>query len=245
MNLAYLQPAPPLQCFHAKLANYGRLNPADLEALPCDPIDGKVHAVKSELFATGADAPRLVTSGWVGLTRNLADGRRQVVYVAIAGDIVTHPPLIDGGVAALTTAKSVDASLLLRKLQAEREQHPQLWRSWSHVQADTLRNIFDQVVRLGSLTAYERIANLIVELLQRHQQVGLSDGRIVPWPISQEIMAEVVGLSAVHVNRVLQQMRRDRLIDLRSGTLVVYDADQLASIGLVSNFNPGPRAPAA
>jgi CRP-like cAMP-binding protein len=99
-----------------------------------------------------------------------------------------------------------------------------------------LRNIFDHVVRLGALTAYERIANLIVELLQRHEQVGLSDGRAAPWPISQEIMAEVVGLSAVHVNRILQQMRRDRLIELRAGTMLVLDAERLAGVGFVSNL---------
>jgi CRP-like cAMP-binding protein len=192
---------------------------------------------KSELFARGADAPRLVTGGWVGVTRDLEDGRRQVVHVAIAGDVVAPPPFADGGVSALTAARSADATPLLKLLAAERERHPRLWRSWMQVQDDARRNIFDQVVRLGALTAYERIANLIVELLQRHEQVGLSDGRVVPWPISQETMSEVVGLSAVHVNRILQQLRRERLIELRSGTLLVNDPEQLASIGLVSSLH--------
>jgi CRP-like cAMP-binding protein len=225
-----------MDCFHAKLENYGRLTPAELEALHCEPSDSRLHVVRSELCADDADGPRLVTSGWVGLTRNLEDGRRQVIHVAIAGDIVTSPPVSDGGVAALTTAGSVDAAPLLQRLAAARERHPGLWLAWSRLQRDALRNVFDHVVRLGALTAYERIANLIVELLQRHEQVGLSDGRAVPWPISQEIMAEVVGLSAVHVNRILQQMRRDRLIELRAGTLLVLDPERLAGVGFVSNL---------
>lgn len=235
-DLAAPQARSALDCFHAKLANYGRLTPTELEALRCEPSDSRLHVVGSELCADDADGPRLVTSGWVGLMRNLEDGRRQVMHVAIAGDIVTSPPVSDGGVTALTTAGSVDAGPLLRRLSAARERHPGLWRAWSRLQRDALRNIFDHVVRLGALTAYERIANLIVELLQRHEQVGLSDGRAAPWPISQEIMAEVVGLSAVHVNRILQQMRRDRLIELRAGTMLVLDAERLAGVGFVSNL---------
>jgi CRP-like cAMP-binding protein len=176
---------------------------------------------------------RLVTSGWVGLVRLLFDGRRQVLQLALAGDLI-HAPVSRGDhVMALTSARSVDASGVRRA--AEKEQGSALQRAWRLAEHDAHCELLAQIARLGAMSAHERTANWIAELMRRHARAGLGDGRWMPWPVTQEIVADVLGLSIVHVNRVLQQLRRDGLIQLRAGMLHVPEPELLAGAGLVES----------
>jgi hypothetical protein len=90
---------------------------------------------------------------------------------------------------------------------------------------------------LGRQTAYERVAHFLLEVQRRLEIAGLGDGQRFPLPLTQEIMGDALGLSIVHVNRTLQQLRRERLIELRSGVTILLQRDLLASI---ANFQPAP-----
>ena len=73
--------------------------------------------------------------------------------------------------------------------------------------------------------------NLLVELYHRLHTVGLaSDGQFA-LPLTQEVLADALGLSVVHVNRTVQQMRRDRLVELRGGIVMMPQLEALQSIG--------------
>ena len=84
--------------------------------------------------------------------------------------------------------------------------------------------------RLGRQTGYERTAHLLLELGDRLAAAGLGDGRRFPMPLTQESLADALGLSVVHVNRILQQLRRERLIELRSGEAVLIERDLLVGV---------------
>ena len=71
---------------------------------------------------------------------------------------------------------------------------------------------------------------MLLELGQRAAAVGLADGDESPLPLTQEILADALGLSVVHVNRTLQQLRRDGLLDIRGSSLRLLDPDRLAVI---------------
>lgn len=86
------------------------------------------------------------------------------------------------------------------------------------------------VVRLGRQTAYERTAHLLLELHDRTTTAGLEQNGRFPMPLTQEALADALGLSIVHVNRTLQQLRRDRLIEVRSGEARLLDRDALIEI---------------
>jgi CRP-like cAMP-binding protein len=90
--------------------------------------------------------------------------------------------------------------------------------------------LLDHMVRLGRQTAYERVAHFLLELQQRMEIAGFGDAQRFPLPLTQEILADVLGLSIVHVNRTLQQLRREKLIELRSGVAILLQPDILASI---------------
>jgi CRP-like cAMP-binding protein len=223
----------PLASFEpiaTKLSAFGALRNADVDVLGRGLTDLRAHAARDPVLLDGPGAVRVVSSGWVGMARILSDGRRQILQIAIAGDLVRMPPFSDGHAVALTTARTVDGHAVLQSVR--RGETAALQRAWRLAEQEAERDLLSQITRLGAMTAYERTANLIVELLRRHVRAGLSDGRRMPWPVTQEVVSDILGLSIVHVNRVLQQLRRAGLIELRASALFVRDGARLAAAGL-------------
>jgi CRP-like cAMP-binding protein len=91
-------------------------------------------------------------------------------------------------------------------------------------------NMRDQVVRLGRQTAYERLVHLVLEFYGRLQAIGMVDGDSFALPLTQDILADALGLSVVHINRTLQQVRRDRLLDMRGGQVTLRQLDLMRAM---------------
>jgi DNA-binding transcriptional regulator LsrR (DeoR family) len=79
----------------------------------------------------------------------------------------------------------------------------------------------------------ERMAHLLLELYSRLSRVGLTTGRRFSVPITQEVFADALGLSVVHINRTLQQLRRERLIEMRAGYV---DLLEIETLKLISSY---------
>lgn len=93
------------------------------------------------------------------------------------------------------------------------------------------------LVNLGQRSGDERVAHVLCELMVRMRVVGLSDGASYKLPITQTELADTMGLSPVHVNRVLQQLRRDDLITWTGEELVIKDPERLMKFsGFVPNY---------
>lgn len=191
--------------------------------------------VGAELLSEGVAvrAPRLIVSGWAVRQRLLPDGRRQIFSFLIPGDgigLCLRPhPLAMASTVALTRIETVDATAV-RTAAADSATYPglaQVIEAGSHL--DEAR-LLDNVVRLGRQTAYERVAHLLLELRERLTVAGLADDHRFPLPATQEVLADALGLSVVHINRILQQLRREKLIELNSGRVVLLNSDLLASI---------------
>jgi len=88
----------------------------------------------------------------------------------------------------------------------------------------------DQIVRLGRQTAYERMAHFMLELHARLQVAGIASSHTFALPVSQEVLADVLGLSVVHTNRVMQQVRHDGLLETRSGQVKILDLDAMRAV---------------
>ena len=182
--------------------------------------------------------PTAILSGWACRQRLLPDGRRQIVSFLLPGDVVgTLAPCLPAPCAAvaLTRVRTVDATPLYRSAAASSAAQPglaQALRVSSLLDEALLR---DQITRLGRQTAYERFGNLILELYHRLLTVGLARDGQFAFPLTQEMLADALGLSVVHVNRTVQQMRRDGLLELRSGTMLI---PQLAALRAVSDWEP-------
>ncbi len=97
-----------------------------------------------------------------------------------------------------------------------------------------------QITRLGRLSAAERIADWLLETQERLLLAGLAVGDELPFPLTQEFLADTLGLTSVHVNRTLQAMRHNGLLASRSGTMTLIDPQRLREmVGYRAPHLPG------
>ena len=186
------------------------------------------------------DKPRAVNvmlDGWACRYKQLPDGRRQVVSFFIPGDLCDANVFIlkemDHSIGAVTRVRY--AEILPDDFEALMNESPRITQAlWWHelVSAAVSR---EWTTNVGQRTAYERIAHLFCELFVKLRQVRLTEGTSCEFPLTQMDIADATGLTSVHVNRTLQELRRDGLIELSGKRLTIPDLDALMQ---VSMFNP-------
>ena len=186
------------------------------------------------------DRPRdvnLFLTGWACRYKQLEDGRRQIVAFFLPGDLCDHNVFIlremDHHIAALTPVTV--AELSQESFERITLGHPRILQAlwW-----ETLVNASVQrewTVNLGQRDAAERMAHLFCELFVRLRGVGLTEGDGCEFPLTQADLAEATGMSTVHVNRTLQELRGRGLLILKGRRLTIPDLDGLMAAGL---FNP-------
>ncbi len=93
------------------------------------------------------------------------------------------------------------------------------------------------IVGMGRRNSTARVAHLMCELYIRMRNIGLATDDQCEMPLTQIVLADAVGMTPVHINRVLQTLRRGKVMDLRSGSLTILDPVKLARIaGFDDNY---------
>lgn len=175
----------------------------------------------------GAAAPQFLVSGWACHYSSLADGRRQILNFLLPGDAIglsRDACLGARRVRALTVAQAADAKPVLEL------RHDGIAAALAAAECDVQARLVAHIVRLGRQTAYERTAHLLLELYYRLAAVDLASFGSMPMPLTQEVFADALGLSTVHVNRTLQQLRRDRLLEMQHGRATLHDLPRLHAL---------------
>jgi CRP-like cAMP-binding protein len=233
--------APPSDILLRRLSHYAELSPAEIGLLEAMPLASQDVGVGTELIVEGRllDTPRLLVSGWACRFRMLPDGRRQIFDFILPGDmygLCLRPQAIALTTAiTLTQAQIADASALWVAIKDRANEFPGLSDACHSTASLEEAYLLNQLVRVGRQTAYERTAHLILEIHDRLSAVGLADGATIPMPLTQETIADALGLSVVHLNRTLQLLRRDHLIESRPGFVKLLQPEQLAD---VADFHP-------
>lgn len=233
-----------------KLEGFTALSEAEqgvLEQLSADP---RRFMPGADLIREG-DKPRgvfLILSGIACRYKARANGARQVVAYMVPGDTGDlDAALLNEMDHTITTFSACEVVHIKPETITELMQHhPRIARALrmsTLVDAGTLR---EWLVNIGCRSASERLAHLFCELLVRFQAVGQAHGNSYALPITQNDLAATTGLSNVHVNRTLQELRRQALIELKQGRLTILDLPQLQSLaGFRSNYlHIGDRAAA-
>jgi CRP-like cAMP-binding protein len=223
-----------------KLETLAALSDEEKEALGSLPMSVKVFGADQDIVREG-DCPVeccLVLEGMVFRYLMLDDGRRQIMGFYIPGDIPDlqslHIKIMDHSVGTLVpTIVGLIPHQSLNNLNAR---YPRianaLWRD-TIVDAAMFRL---WMVGLGRKSAHERIAHLFCELLMRFKAVGIAkDALTCEFPMTQTELGDALGLSTVHVNRVVQDLRADGLIILRGSSLHINDWERLQQR---AKFNP-------
>lgn len=171
----------------------------------------------------------LVLSGISCRTRTLRNGERQIVAVHLPGDFVDlHGFLLktmDHDVEAMTPC--VVSRLPHPQLERITERLPHLTRClWLLTLIDGAI-IREWAVGLGVRTARERMAHLFCELNTRMKAIGLSVDNSFSFPVAQATLKDILGLSAVHTNRTLMDLRQRNLLSWERGIVKILDPERL------------------
>lgn len=179
---------------------------------------------------------RLVVKGWIARGAMLTDGRRQIVGLSLPGDVIVASGSVDADlqVWALTEIVTIDATAFWIALSEPGPTASTLREAWRRFRTAERLRMARQVIRLGRLNAYERTAHLLLEIYERQVRLGTAGGGVLHLPLTQDVLADILGLSAVHMNRTLQQLRRDVLVDYRAGRTVLQDLNGLTQAASLS-----------
>lgn len=219
------------------LSAFVKLSDADrdlLEAMLSKRV--RVLPARHDIIREG-DKPNFVNvvlEGWAQRYKQLADGRRQILSFFVAGDLCDANVFIlkamDHSLSTITPVRVAEISKQdFRELvEASPRIGEALW--WTELVAIAIQR--EWTTSIGQRTAYERIAHLFCEMFVRLRTVKLTQGDTCEFPLTQSDIADATGLTQVHVNRTIQEMRRDGLIDLRTRQLTVHDLDRLMTVAL-------------
>ena len=184
---------------------------------------------------------QVICDGWAMRYNVLRDGRRQIANLLVPGDFAcAHAMLFetaDDNVATLTTASiaRVERDAALALVAA----HPRLGLAIARLCALEETMLRERLVSIGSRSLRERAAHFLLELSSRLELVGLAEDGSFEMPVSQAIVADCLGVSAVHVSKTLTALRAEGLIEVSRCQPRTVRIRNRARLAEVAGFRPG------
>jgi CRP-like cAMP-binding protein len=223
---------------NTRLWNSGLLSPEELHALEDAVSFERVYRSGSILIREGeqADTVSILLDGWACRFETTRGGGRQLPALLVPGDIVNLDALmfdrLDYGVQTLTQATTI--ALPRARAQALFAEHPGIARTFTWLAIVENSILSRWALCLARRVAIERLAHLLCELSVR---LGGKDEQVssFAFPLTQEQVADALGLTAVHVNRMLQALRNDGLIQTCNRHVTIPDGAKLRRF---SGFDP-------
>ncbi|MGP9768105.1 Crp/Fnr family transcriptional regulator [Halomonas sp. AOP13-D3-9] len=179
----------------------------------------------------------ILAAGWVCSYKILPDGSRQIVDFQIPGDFLGLRSALlhtsDHGIESVTDIEV--SEVLVKDLLDVFAQNLRLATAilWAASRDEAM--VVEHLVNIGRRSAVDRMAHFLLELGSRLTLVGMGDKRGYTCPLTQYHLADALGLTAVHVNRVLRQLREKGLLTFRNGVVTFDNYQELATL---VNFDP-------
>lgn len=230
----------PLEPFLDKLTSRSHLGPEERQAildLPAQPVQIQTNRDFVRL-GERVNHASFVVAGLVGRFGQNRDGSRQITAVHIPGDMVDlHSVALPEACSAL---QALSVATVLRvphdALRAAARRYPALAEAfWRECVVDAAV-LAEWVVNVGRRDAKSRLAHLLCEIACRTKGLTVKDDSRIPFPATQNHIADMTGLTAVHVNRSLQSLKRDGLVDVHDRMIHILDWRGLSRLG---DFDPG------
>lgn len=230
---------PPQALMIRKLESIFPLFAEERQALQGLPVQVMVLKPDQDIVRVG-DRPSqccLLLEGFTCIYKLTAEGKRQIMAVHVPGDIPDlqslHLKIMDNSVATMSpcTVGFIQHHDLHRLCERYPRITAALWRE-TLVDASIFR---EWLLNIGRREAYVRMAHLLCEFLTRLKAVGLAQDDTFDLPLTQAELADCTGTSTVHVNRVLQALRANGLIETRGTQITIPDRERLEETG---EFDP-------
>jgi CRP-like cAMP-binding protein len=222
-----------------KLEQFAKLSDEDRQVLEHAARDVKVIGPRQDIITEGdqPDDIHLILDGWAARYKVIPNGDRAIMAYLIPGDLcdihVTLLSQMDHSIAALSTCRV--AFIPRQTMDQIMRRDGQLGRAiwWSTLVDEAI--LREWLVNMAHRPADKRLAHFVCEMLLRFKAVGLTDDDSFELPLTQEELGDTMGLSTVHVNRTLQELRAQGLITSKGKRLIVNDVDRLFEF---SDYNP-------
>jgi CRP-like cAMP-binding protein len=175
----------------------------------------------------------VICEGWAFRFRQLADGRRQILSILLPGDFVSalapFQDSFDFSVQALTDVRY--CRIRRDDVRARLSQKTALFGELAEFMIAERKEADEQLLDLGKRMAEERIAGLIWRLMERFTLRGEVKEQSFPFPLRQKHIADITGLTPVHVSRVIGTFRRRGLLTISGGTVTILNLPELRKLG--------------
>ena len=164
---------------------------------------------------------RRIVSGWAARVRIFADGRRQFLSFLLPGDLI--------GLCRQPEALAVSTVTTLTEVEiCPAPESTALETVYAVSSALEEAYLLEHITRLGRMSALERIYSLFLEFHERLSRNGLATKEGFDMPLTQEMLGDALGLTAVHINRMLQDARRADILELNGGRVRLCNPAMLA-----------------
>lgn len=227
--------------FVKKLSGLAELAPADVAALESATSRPRRYVARQDLIREG-DEPGpvfVMLDGWGCRYKILPSGTRQIMAFLMPGDTCDlHIKLLaemDHSIQTITAASV--ATIVQSDMQAMMREHPNIARAMYIAQLVDEGIMRAWIVSMGRRSSTERVAHLICELYLRARNLGLTSGEAFDLPLSQVVLADALGMTAVHINRVFKELRLTGAMELKRGSVTILDPGKLVQIaGFDENY---------
>jgi CRP-like cAMP-binding protein len=192
---------------------------------------------RRHLYEEGDPAEMAYTlyEGWVMLYRSHSDGSRQGLRVALPGDFLGYMPAGEGHIhhSAQAISNALVCGFRQPDLHEMMEKHSELAAHITRIHARYMVSCQSHMLGLGRKSAEQRIAYLIAELHHRliSRRLLAADSPTMPFPLTQEMLGDMTGLTPVHTNRVMRKLRTDGVLVAERQRLTILDLDRLFALG--------------
>jgi CRP-like cAMP-binding protein len=172
----------------------------------------------------------IICEGWTIRYRRLRAGTRQILDVQLPGDTIALAALLLGASKhSVQTLTSASVCMLQgRQILSLLKTDPGFAFGVLRMRMEEEHRVDTRLTMLGRMSAEERVGYFMVESYDRLDRRGMADGTTCPFPLRRTDLADVVGLSKVHVMRALRELRSQALMEIRGRELVIPDVARLA-----------------
>ena len=227
--------------FIKKLGGLADLTATDIVALEAATAHPRHYAARKDLIREGDETGPMfvVLEGWLCRYKILPSGTRQIMAFLMPGDACDlHIKLLaemDHGIQAISPARV--ATVTRDKMQTMMHEHPNVARAMYTAQLVDEGTMRAWIVSMGRRSSIERVAHLICELYLRARSIGLTHDGHFSLPLSQLVLADALGMTPVHINRVLKELRLSGAMALSRGSVAILDPVKLVQIaGFDENY---------
>lgn len=227
--------------FVQKLSRYASLSDEDIRLLESACRDTRRVAARRDLIREG-DPPGpvfVMLEGWACRYKLMREGGRQILALLMPGDFCDmHVAVLDEMDHSIgTLAPALYTEIPRERMEALIASSPALTRAFWVAQLVDEGVLRAWIVSMGRRDSTERLAHLMCELYIRARNVGLCTDGHCEMPLTQIVVADALGLTPVHVNRVLRKLKLAGAMELGRGTLHIRDVESLARIaGFDDNY---------